>query len=144
MICLSDIWSALFLFPRGVGRGLGGRNGTQRKINIFELFSLIFCNQLFLTLSNLCKKQKELLNNEEKGGKLRMQNVKRKLELAFINAKNKVLEKKEGSDQLMVMFIIIAVAAGVAGLLYIFAKSTLLPEFQSKVSELINNWFNHA
>ena len=73
-----------------------------------------------------------------------MQNVKRKLELAFINAKNKVLEKKEGSDQLMVMFIIIAVAAGVAGLLYIFAKSTLLPEFQSKVSELINNWFNHA
>lgn len=73
-----------------------------------------------------------------------MQNVKRKLELAFINAKNKVLAKKEGSDQLMVMFIIIAVAAGVAGLLYIFAKSTLLPEFQSKVSELINNWFNHA
>lgn len=132
------------LFPRGVGRGLGGRNGTQRKINIFELFSLIFCNQLFLTLSNLCKKQKELLNNEAKGGKLRMQNVKRKLELAFINAKNKVLAKKEGSDQLMVMFIIIAVAAGVAGLLYIFAKSTLLPEFQSKVSELINNWFNHA
>ena len=45
---------------------------------------------------------------------------------------------------MMVMFIIIAVAAGVAGLLYIFAKSTLLPEFQSKVTELLNNWFNHA
>ena len=58
--------------------------------------------------------------------------------------KNWIQEKKEGSDQLIVMFIIIAVAAGVAGLLYIFCKSTLLPEFQSKVTELLNNWFNHA
>ena len=73
-----------------------------------------------------------------------MQNVKRKLEMAFIKAKSFIEAKKEGSDQLMVMFIIIAVAAGVAGLLYIFAKSTLLPEFQSKVTELLNNWFNHA
>ena len=73
-----------------------------------------------------------------------MQNLKTKLDLACIKAKNWIATKKEGSDQLMVMFIIIAVAAGVAGLLYIFAKSTLLPEFQSKVSELINNWFNHS
>ena len=70
--------------------------------------------------------------------------MKRKLEMAIIKAKNWIQTKKEGSDQLMVMFIIIAVAAGVAGLLYIFAKDTLLPEFQSKVSELLNNWFNHA
>ena len=70
--------------------------------------------------------------------------MKRKLEMAIIKAKNWIQTKKEGSDQLMVMFIIIAVAAGVAGLLYIFAKSTLLPEFQSKVSELLNNLFNHA
>ena len=73
--------------------------------------------------------------------------MKRKLEMAIIKAKNWIQTKKEGSDQLMVMFIIIAVAAGVAGLaglLYIFAKSTLLPEFQSKVTELLNNWFNHA
>ena len=70
--------------------------------------------------------------------------MKRKLEMAIIKAKNWIQTKKEGSDQLLVMFIIIAVAAGVAGLLYIFAKSTLLPEFQSKVSELLNNWFNHA
>ena len=41
----------------------------------------------------------------------------------------------------MVMFIIIAVAAGVAGLLYIFCKSTLLPEFQSKVTELLSGDF---
>ncbi len=73
-----------------------------------------------------------------------MQNVKRKLEMAFIKAKSFIEAKKEGSDQLMVMFIIIAVAAGVAGLLYIFAKDTLLPEFQQKVSDLLNNWFNHA
>ena len=70
--------------------------------------------------------------------------MKRKLEMAIIKAKNWIQTKKEGSDQLMVMFIIIAVAAGVAGLLYIFAKNTLLPEFQSKVTELLNNWFNHA
>ena len=73
-----------------------------------------------------------------------MQNVKRKLEMAILNAKSFIQAKKEGSDQLMVMFIIIAVAAGVAGLLYIFCKSTLLPEFQAKVTELLNNWFNHA
>ena len=70
--------------------------------------------------------------------------MKRKLEMAIIKAKNWIQTKKEGSDQLMVMFIIIAVAAGVAGLLYIFAKSTLLPEFQSIVTELLNNWFKHA
>ena len=73
-----------------------------------------------------------------------MQNLKTKLDMACIKVKNWIATKKEGSDQLMVMFIIIAVAAGVAGLLYIFAKSTLLPEFQSKVSELLNNWFNHS
>ena len=72
-----------------------------------------------------------------------MQNLKNKLSMAFIKAQNWIMEKKEGSDQLMVMFIIIAVAAGVAGLLYIFVKSTLLPEFQSKVSELLNSWFSH-
>ena len=87
------------------------------------------------------KRSDTSLTETGKGGKVIM---KRKLEMAIIKAKNWIQTKKEGSDQLMVMFIIIAVAAGVAGLLYIFAKSTLLPEFQSKVSELLNNWFNHA
>ena len=73
-----------------------------------------------------------------------MQNVKRKLDMALINAKNWIQAKKEGSDQLIVMFIIIAVAAGVAGLLYIFAKGTLLPNFQNKINTLLENWFNHA
>ncbi|MCI6242469.1 MAG: hypothetical protein MR646_04070, partial [Agathobacter sp.] len=40
--------------------------------------------------------------------------------------------------------IIIAVAAGIAGLLYIFAKSTLLPNIQDKLTTLVNNWFNHS
>ena len=72
-----------------------------------------------------------------------MQKLKTKFDMACIKAKNWIAAKKEGSDQLMVMFIIIAVAAGVAGLLYIFCKSTLLPEFQSKVTELLNGWFKH-
>lgn len=49
-----------------------------------------------------------------------MQKLKTKLDMAYIKAKNWISTKKEDSDQLMVMFIIIAVAAGVAGLLYIF------------------------
>ena len=105
-----------------------------------------------MTPSNRRKEQEKgdferklpLLTETGKGVKTAMQNLKRKLNMALFNAKNWISTKKEGSDQLMVMFIIIAVAAGVAGLLYIFAKSTLLPEFQSKVSELLNNWFNHS
>ena len=42
------------------------------------------------------------------------------------------------------MFIIIAVAAGIAGLLYIFVTGTFLPNFQTKITTLINNWFNHS
>ena len=45
-----------------------------------------------------------------------MQKLRTKLDMAYIKAKNWISTKKEGSDQLMVMFIIIAVAAGVAGL----------------------------
>ncbi|SHK77394.1 hypothetical protein SAMN02745136_03310 [Anaerocolumna jejuensis DSM 15929] len=73
-----------------------------------------------------------------------MRNMIRKMDLAILNAKSKLLAKKEGSNQLIVMFIIIAVAAGVAGLLYLFAKGTLLPDFQNKITTLIDSWFNHA
>ena len=65
-------------------------------------------------------------------------------DMAILKAKMALMEKKEASDQLIVMFIIIAVAAGIAGLLYIFATGTLLPNFQSKLTNLINNWFNHS
>ena len=52
-----------------------------------------------------------------------MAKVKTQLDRALIKAKLAVLEKKQASDQLMVMFIIIAVAAGIAGLLYLFVRS---------------------
>ena len=66
------------------------------------------------------------------------------IDMAILKAKMTLMEKKEASDQLIVMFIIIAVAAGFAGLLYIFATGTLLPNFQNKLTNLINNWFNHS
>lgn len=52
--------------------------------------------------------------------------------------------KTDGVDQIIIMFIIIAVAAGIAGLLYLFGKNTLLPNFQNKITNLINSWFDHA
>ena len=73
-----------------------------------------------------------------------MEKLISKLDMAVIKAKTALMEKKEASDQLIVMFIIIAVAAGIAGLLYIFATGTLLPNFQNKLTTLINNWFNHS
>ena len=73
-----------------------------------------------------------------------MKNMIRKMDMAIMNAKFKLSEKKEANDQLIVMFIIIAVAAGIAGLVYIFATGTLLPDFQTKIKTLIDNWFNHA
>ena len=66
------------------------------------------------------------------------------IDMAILKAKMTLMEKKEASDQLIVMFIIIAVAAGIAVLLYIFATGTLLPNFQNKLTNLINNWFNHS
>ena len=73
-----------------------------------------------------------------------MKKLRNKIDSAIIGAKCRLMEKREGSDQLIVMFIIIAVAAGIAGLLYIFATGTLLPNFQTKLTNLINNWFNHS
>ena len=73
-----------------------------------------------------------------------MEKLISKLDMAVIKAKTAFMAKKEASDQLIVMFIIIAVAAGIAGLLYIFATGTLLPNFQTKLTNLINNWFNHS
>lgn len=73
-----------------------------------------------------------------------MSKMLQKIDLGLMNVKSKLLAKKEANDQLIVMFIIIAVAAGVAGLLYLFAKGTLLPNFQEKITNLLNGWFNHA
>ena len=73
-----------------------------------------------------------------------MEKIRKKLDSAIIEAQNRLPSKRKGSDQLIVMFIIISVAAGIAGLLYIFAKSTLLPNIQDKLTTLVNNWFNHS
>ena len=73
-----------------------------------------------------------------------MKKIVDKMNQLMIRANLKMAEKKEAVDQIIIMFIIIAVAAGVAGLLYIFGTGTLLPNFQEKINTLINNWFNHV
>ena len=72
-----------------------------------------------------------------------MNKLVRKMDGAIIRAKNFMAQKVEGSDQIIIMFIIIAVAAGIAGLLYIFGTKTLLPNFQNKITTLINGLFDH-
>ena len=67
-----------------------------------------------------------------------MEKVVKKVDQMLITAKGKVLQKKPAVDQI----IIIAVAAGIAGLLYIFGTKTLLPDFQTKITSLINQWFD--
>lgn len=71
-----------------------------------------------------------------------MRKVVKKVDQMLIAARGKVLQKKPAVDQIIIMFIIIAVAAGIAGLLYIFSTKTLLPDFQTKITSLINQWFD--
>ena len=71
-----------------------------------------------------------------------MRKVVKKVDQMLIAARGKVLQKKPAVDQIIIMFIIIAVAAGIAGLLYIFGTKTLLPNFQNKITTLINQWFD--
>ena len=73
-----------------------------------------------------------------------MKRCMEKMDRFLISIKNRMLAKKEASDQLVVMFIIIAVAAGIAGLLYVFVTKTLLPNFEGKITTLIDSWFNHS
>ena len=73
-----------------------------------------------------------------------MNKLVNKLDGLIIRGKNFVTMKREGVDQIIIMFIIIAVAAGIAGLLYLFGKNTLLPNFQNKITNLINSWFDQA
>lgn len=73
-----------------------------------------------------------------------MRGVINKIDQLMIRGKMVMMEKRDGVDQIIIMFIIIAVAAGIAGLLYIFGSKTLLPNFQTKITDLINSWFNHA
>ncbi len=65
-----------------------------------------------------------------------------KMDEMLIGMKVKLFQKKPAVDQIIIMFIIIAVAAGIAGLLYVFGTKTLLPNFQNKLTTLINQWFD--
>ena len=60
----------------------------------------------------------------------------------IIGMKVRLTQKKPAVDQIIIMFIIIAVAAGLAGLLYVFGTKTLLPNFQTKITTLIDQWFD--
>lgn len=73
-----------------------------------------------------------------------MRKLKEKLDLLAIKSQLVFLEKKEAMDQIVIMFIIIAVAAGIIGLLYIYSTGTLLTTFQTKMNTLINSWFDHS
>lgn len=73
-----------------------------------------------------------------------MRKIVSKMDQLMIKAKMAMMDKKDAVDQIIIMFIIIAVAAGIAGLLYIYGSGTLLPAVQTKLSNLINNWFTHS
>lgn len=71
-----------------------------------------------------------------------MSKIRRKVDELVIKGKLALMQKKEGVDQIIIMFIIIAVAAGIAGLLYVFGTKTLLPQFENKITTLVDKWFS--
>lgn len=71
-----------------------------------------------------------------------MSKIKGKVDELIIRGKLALMQKKEGVDQIIIMFIIIAVAAGIAGLLYVFGTKTLLPNFENKITSLVDKWFS--
>ena len=71
-----------------------------------------------------------------------MEKIRRKADELIIRGKLAMMQKKDGVDQNIIMFIIIAVAAGIAGLLYVFGTKTLLPNFENKITTLVKKWFS--
>lgn len=71
-----------------------------------------------------------------------MEKIRRKADELIIRGKLAMMQKKDGVDQIIIMFIIIAVAAGIAGLLYVFGTKTLLPNFENKITTLVDKWFS--
>ncbi len=57
-------------------------------------------------------------------------------------AKQVVFRKEDAVDQIVIMFIIIAIAAGIAGILYKFGTGTLIPSIEDKITLLIDSWFD--
>ena len=71
-----------------------------------------------------------------------MKKVIQEIDQMIIGMKVRLTQKKPAVDKIIIMFIIIAVAAGLAGLLYVFGTKTLLPNFQTKITTLIDQWFD--
>lgn len=71
-----------------------------------------------------------------------MKKVIREIDQMIIGMEVRFIQKKPAVDQIIIMFIIIAVAAGLAGLLYVFGTKTLFPNFQTKITALIDQWFD--
>lgn len=71
-----------------------------------------------------------------------MKKVIQEIDQMIIGMKVRLTQKKPAVDQIIIMFIIIAVAAGLAGFLYVFGTKTLLPNFQTKITTLIDQWFD--
>ena len=53
-----------------------------------------------------------------------MKKVIQEIDRMIIGMKVRLIQKKPAVDQIIIMFIIIAVAAGLAGLLYVFGSWT--------------------
>lgn len=70
-----------------------------------------------------------------------MKNLINGAELMFLKGKQLLAEKKEAVDQIVILFIIIAVACGIIGLFYTYASGTLLQTVQTKLNTLIGTWF---
>lgn len=71
-----------------------------------------------------------------------MKKLMNRVDDMIIRGKNAVMQKKDGVDQIIIMFIIIAIAAGIAGLLYLYGKDTLLPDVQTRLTTLVDSWFD--
>ena len=50
--------------------------------------------------------------------------------------------KEDGLDQPIIILIIIAVAAGVIGAFYLYAKGTLVPSVENQLNDNVTNWFD--
>lgn len=56
--------------------------------------------------------------------------------------KNALCKKEPGVDQIVLILIIIAVAAGIIGAFYIWSKATLIPAVETQINDSIAQWFN--
>lgn len=55
---------------------------------------------------------------------------------------NKLSKKEKGVDQIVIILIIVAVAAGLIGAFYIWGKGVLIPAVEQSINNSIQNWFN--